>query len=156
MNRAGRFDSSYKIENPSEEMRRRYFASKNLKNILGKFDLNKYKHGNEKDMIELFVAHTDDMPMANLKETITSVAYLLVSGDEKYIERAIEKVTNRVHGNRENHINSHNQYMNQAKFNLPELPMFKPEKKHKKKKSIPDKKEKKKEERIKLKLKRKK
>lgn len=106
MNRAGRFDHSYKIENPTKEMRRSFFKSKDLGKILSGYQVykNPTKGDKKKDIVELFVSHTDNMPMANLKEMITVVCYALLHDPKIPIEEALINAEKEIIENRAQHI----------------------------------------------------
>lgn len=124
MNRCGRFDRTYKIENPSEEMRRLFYKSRNLADLFSLYDFTKNKKGTEKDIIELLVRETDDFPMSTLKEIITSSAYLLASGEESTIKKAIIESVSTIKNSRATHAQSHNNFLNhkammQGNVNMP-------------------------------------
>lgn len=110
MNRAGRFDRTYKIDNPSERVRRLFFESKKLDEI---FDYYKvFKDDSKPDtlegIIDLFVSHSDGLPMANLKELITSTAYLLAAKDDMSVEEAVTICYNTIINARMGHIDAYN------------------------------------------------
>lgn len=118
MNRSGRFDRSYKIDNPSEQTRRLYFESRNIDILLSEHPVySESEEDTSKSVIDLFTEYSHDMPMANLKELITSVSYLLASNSNKTIKDAIVEVSNIISGNRESHIKSHENY--ECKKNKP-------------------------------------
>lgn len=110
MNRSGRFDRTYKINNPSKKTRKIFFESRKLGELLSGYDLTRNEKGSTKDIIDAFVKYSDDMPMASLKEIITSTSYLLASGEYDTIKEALKQASSTICSNRENHINSHNQY----------------------------------------------
>lgn len=109
MNRSGRFDRTYEIKNPSENTRRLYFKSRKLGKLLSYYKT--YKDDNKPDsndgVIELFVQHSDGVPMANLKELITSTSYLLASNDNMSIEEAITKCHENISATRDQHVQSY-------------------------------------------------
>lgn len=112
MNRSGRFDRSYKIENPSEEMRRIYFQSKDIARLLEGHPIfkDKTKEGTEKDIVELLVKYTNDLPMASLKEVLTSTKYNLAIGEVTSIEEAAESAYNAIAGSKNEHAVVHNDH----------------------------------------------
>ena len=122
INRSGRFDRSYKIENPSEKMRRLFFKSKKLNKILSYYKV--YRDDNKQDtddaIINLFVKHSEGLPMANLKELVTSTTYMLAMNEHMSIEEAIEKVHDNIVNTRTEHVNAYN-----ARYNPPS-PMPRP------------------------------
>ena len=110
VNRAGRFDRTYKIDNPNKNARRLFFESKHLDKILSDFELRKGHKGNLKEIIDTFVKYSDDIPMASLKEIITSTAYSLAYNEEKYIENAVKKAYNFMMESRNKHKRMHDAY----------------------------------------------
>lgn len=93
MNRSGRFDRTYKIDNPSENTRRAFFQSRNIGELLSEYKVYNDDSITDTDegVIDLFVKHSHDLPMASLKEVMTSTRYLLASNTEMAIEEAVEK-----------------------------------------------------------------
>lgn len=101
VNRSGRFDRSYEIGNPDEEVRREFFKSKGAHKILEGHPLYKNgTNGSGKEIIELLVNYTEGFPMANLKELLTSVCYKLVNSNS-CIEEAVEEVSKQILESRE-------------------------------------------------------
>lgn len=119
MNRAGRFDRTYKIDNPSETMRRLFFESRKLGKILSYYKVFKddRKEDSDKAIIDLFVENSKDMPMANLKEVITGACYLLASNNDMSVEEAVTSTYNNILSTRAEHTDAYNQ---QAQFNRPQ------------------------------------
>lgn len=111
MNRSGRFDKAYEIPNPSKETRKLFFESRNVDTILDKFKTN------DEDIVKLFVKYTEGLPMASLKEIITSVNYSLVSDSENEltIEKAIELACEKIKGSKLEHIKAHNKFKESSK-----------------------------------------
>lgn len=118
MNRAGRFDKTYKIGNPSKEARRLYFENRKISQILSDFKLRKNYKGTDKEIIKTFVKYSDKLPMASLKELLTNVSYMLIYEEEKYIEDAVKKAYSTIVDARENHMAMHesNTFNNMAKL----------------------------------------
>lgn len=104
MNRSGRFDRTYKIENPSDVTRRLYFESRGVE------ELFEDRNPSQGDIVSLFVKSSEGLPMANLKELITSVAYTLAT-TELTLKDAIEQVSETIKGNRDSHIQAHSTYL---------------------------------------------
>ena len=117
MNRAGRFDKSYNIGNPSKEVRRLFFESRNIDKLLKGYKLTKDNKGSKNEIISAFVNNSKDLPLASLKELITSVSYMLVYNEEKYIENAIKKVYKNMIESRQQHLQNHNMYNQQNMMN---------------------------------------
>lgn len=119
MNRSGRFDRTYKIENPSENTRRAYFESRNIGELLSEYKT--FKDDSKKDsneaVVELFVKYSDGLPMASLKELMTSTQYLLAGNEDMSIEEAIEETYNRLTQSKQEHATAHNKYRNAIKNN---------------------------------------
>lgn len=112
MNRSGRFDRTYKINNPTEAMRRMYFESRDVDLILS--DYHVYRNTDEDKsltVIDLFVKYSEDLPMANLKELITSTCYLLATKEDITVNEAIQQSSERIKGNRKDHVDSHNEFI---------------------------------------------
>jgi DNA replication protein DnaC len=111
MNRPGRFDRTFKIDNPSETLRRLYFENKKLTKILGKYKIfSKKKSDDKENILKLFVDNSKDLPMASLKELITSTSYLLANTEDLSIEEAVTKTYDLMSKNRSEHIEQHNTY----------------------------------------------
>lgn len=93
INRSGRFDRTYEIGNPSDRVREVYFKSKNIPSLLSSFKIHK-ENSENKDLgiIDLFVKYTDDFSMANLKEFMISVQYMLAAKKVNSIEDAVIEV----------------------------------------------------------------
>ena len=117
VDRAGRFDKSYKIENPGENTRRLFFESRKLEQILSDFNLSENHKGNKDEIIDTFVKYSKEIPMASLKEIITNTAYMLAYGEEFFIENAVKKVYTTMINSRNNHAKMHNAY-NRRKENM--------------------------------------
>jgi len=112
MNRSGRFDRTYKIDNPSENIRRAFFQNRNIGKLLSEYKV--YKDDNKPDsdnaVIELFVKYSDNLPMANLKEIMTGTKYLLACNNDLTIEEAVETTYNILTKNKNEHVKSFNTY----------------------------------------------
>lgn len=113
MNRSGRFDRTYKINNPSEATRRAFFESRNVGELLSEYKV--FKDDSKKDtnegVVELFVKHSNDIAMASLKEILTSTQYLLAANEDMSVEEAVEKVYNDLTETRRQHAEAHDAYM---------------------------------------------
>jgi len=112
LNRSGRFDRTYKIDNPSEEVRWKFFESRNIGELLSEFKVYKddSKPDTDEGIVELFVKYSEGLPMANLKELITSVQYRLVTNPDMSIEEALETSHHSLIESRNEHISNHNEY----------------------------------------------
>jgi ATPases of the AAA+ class len=118
MNRGGRFDVTFHIENPSNKTRKKFFESKNLRKLFEDHKLNDQKHGNDRDIVNLFVKHTKGLPMASLKEVLTSTAILLASHTCETIQEAITKSSSTLTENRQEHAKSHNNFKMNKQMNM--------------------------------------
>lgn len=109
MNRSGRFDRMFKIDNPSEATRKKYFESREVGDILKGYKVYKddKKEVTEDSIVDLFVQHSTDLAMASLKEVITSTAYALASNKEMSIEEAIETTHSTLTENKAEHAKMH-------------------------------------------------
>ena len=106
MNRSGRFDRTYKIDNPSELTRRYYFESRKIGDILAEYKTFKNDNIPDSDdgVVELFVKYSEGFPMASLKELMTTVRYILAGNQELTIEEALEKAREVLISSREEHL----------------------------------------------------
>jgi hypothetical protein len=120
MNRSGRFDRTYKIDNPNETTRKLFFESRKIHELLSEYKVYKDddKPDNKQGVIDLFVKNSENLPMANLKELITSVSYLLAaSNNNMSIEEAVSKSYNSLIRSRSEHMESVMNYNNQLRMN---------------------------------------
>lgn len=117
MNRSGRFDRTFKINNPSEQTRRLYFESRAVGLLLSDYHVFRDDEDKSRTVTDLFVEYSEGLPMANLKELITSVSYLLATKEDITVKEAIEETASRVKGNREEHSASHDEYSARAIWN---------------------------------------
>lgn len=110
MNRSGRFDRTYKIDNPSESTRRMYFKSRKLSKLLSYYKVFKddSKPDTDDGIIDLFVKNSEGMPMANLKELITSTCYTLALNQDMSIEEALTTTYDNIVTTRQEHVQSYN------------------------------------------------
>jgi ATP-dependent 26S proteasome regulatory subunit len=118
MNRSGRFDRTYKIENPSEATRRAFFESRKVDELLEEYDVWKDENkGNKpKDIIELFVKNSHDLPMASLKEVMTGTKYLLATSQEDLsVEEAVETTYQVLTKNKQEHTEAHEARLNRRR-----------------------------------------
>jgi AAA+ superfamily predicted ATPase len=113
MNRSGRFDRTYKIDNPSDETRRAYFESKNIGELLGEYKvfIDDTFPDSDEAVVDLFVKFSKDLPMASLKEIMTGTQYALASDPNKSIEEALEATYNMLTNNKKDHKNAHDLYL---------------------------------------------
>lgn len=116
MNRSGRFDRAYNIGNPSRNTRRKFFKSKNLNKLFEDYDVYQAievcDDEREKEIINLFVDYSESLPMASLKELITSTSYMLAADPCISIEEAVIKSYNTLTGDMMSHKESHIRYGN--------------------------------------------
>lgn len=108
MNRSGRFDRTHEIKNPEESTRRLYFKSKDLGKIFDQYKVFKddSKQVYDGAIVDIFVDNSKDLPMANLKELITSTCYSLVDNIDISVEEAVISCYNNILSTRANHIKS--------------------------------------------------
>jgi len=121
MNRSGRFDRTYEVGNPSEDVRRAFYKDRNIADLLSEFKV--YKDDSKPDtddaIIELFVKYSHDLPMASLKEVMTSTQYVLANNPDMSIEEATEKTYSILIGNKKGHAEAHNKFKAKSEFKLP-------------------------------------
>jgi len=91
VNRPGRFDRMYKIDNPGQTIRQAFFRNCKLDQILSKYKIHKPDSENkELGIIDLYTKYSDGLSMANLKELLISTQYKLISDKSTSIEEALE------------------------------------------------------------------
>lgn len=108
VNRGGRFDKTYAIDNPTDNTRRLFFNGKNINTIFAKYRSPKDSTSN--DIAELFVKHSSDLPMSSLKELITIVAYILANNTDITLEQAVITASNTMKMDRNSHKESHKKF----------------------------------------------
>lgn len=113
MNRSGRFDRTYKIDNPSESTRRIFFESRKIGELLSGYQVynDPNKPGTESDVVDMFVKNSADLPMASLKEIMTGTRYVLAGRPNLSIEEAVESTYNVLTGNKKEHAEAHGAYL---------------------------------------------
>jgi hypothetical protein len=121
MNRSGRFDRTYKINNPSEATRKAFFESRNIAELLGEYKVFKDENKADSDdgVVELFVKYSDNLPMASLKEVMTGTQYLLAANEDMSIEEAVETTYKVLTDVRSEHAESHNSYKDNRRRPIP-------------------------------------
>ena len=111
VNRSGRFDRLYKIPNPNETIRRLFFRSSKINELLEGYKVHKdNSENNNLDIVELFVKYSDDLSMANLKELMISTQYMLISNRDRSIEEILEINYNLLKTIKTEHDTAHNEY----------------------------------------------
>jgi len=112
MNRSGRFDRTYKIDNPSENIRRAFFQNRNIGELLSEYKVYKDDSGSDtnKGVIELFVKYSNNLPMGSLKEIMTGTKYLLACNNDLTIEEAVETTSIILTKSKNEHVKSFNTY----------------------------------------------
>lgn len=112
VNRVGRFDRTYTIGNPSEVTRRKFFESRDIGELFAEYKAYKedFKSDTSEDVIEIFVKYSDSLPMASLKELITSTKYVLVSNPDISVEEAVEKSHHMLVESKQEHEKRHERY----------------------------------------------
>jgi GTPase SAR1 family protein len=123
MNRSGRFDRTYKIDNPSENTRRVFFQSRNIGDLLSEYKVHRDENipDTNEGTVELFVKHSHDLPMASLKEIMTSTQYLLASNEEMSIEEAVEKTYIILSSSKKEHVDAHASFKKKKSMRLNEV-----------------------------------
>jgi len=110
INRPGRFDRMFEIDNPSEPVRREYFDNSNIENILSMYTKTLPSSDNKNlSIVDLFVKYSEDLSMASLKELMVSTAYMLVSNNST-IEECLEKVSSNLKNDKNTHVEEFNKY----------------------------------------------
>lgn len=114
MNRSGRFDRTYKIDNPSESTRRAFYTSRDVGELLGEYKVFKDENKADTDdgVVELFVKYSENLPMASLKEVMTATQYILASNDSMSVEEAVESAYKTLTTNKNEHAQQHREYLN--------------------------------------------
>jgi len=112
MNRSGRFDRTYKVENPTAEVRLAYFRDRNIGELLSEYKVYKddSKPDNDEGVVDLFVKNSADLAMATLKEVMTSTQYMLAGNPDMSVEEAVEKTYNLLTTSRNEHAEAHDKY----------------------------------------------
>lgn len=112
-NRAGRFNRMYKIDDPTESTREIFFKSRNVDKLFKDYPTYKddTKDDNKKGIISLFVKFSDKLPMASLKEIITTTSYKLATCDNLSLEEALCDSYTILTTDREKHIAAHTAYL---------------------------------------------
>jgi DNA replication protein DnaC len=124
MNRSGRFDRTYRIDNPSDAVRRMFFESRKINELLGGFKVYKdsTKPVTNDSILNLCVKYSRELPMATLKEIMTSTQYTLVSNKDISIEEALKKTYDTISDVRSDHSQAHNKYKEKRQM-MPNLNM---------------------------------
>jgi ATPase family associated with various cellular activities (AAA) len=114
MNRSGRFDRTYKINNPSKATRKAFFESRQIGELLSEYKVHDDDSIPDSDeaVVDLFVKYTDDMPMASLKEIMISTQYLLASHPDMTIETAVRTTHENLTGTKQAHLEAHESFKN--------------------------------------------
>lgn len=119
MNRSGRFDRTFEIENPSEEVRRAFYTNRNIGELLSEYKV--YKDINipdtNKGVVELFVKNSIGLPMASLKEIMTGTQYVLAGNPNMTIEEAVVKTYTSLIETKTKHMESHKAYKSSSQHN---------------------------------------
>lgn len=114
VNRAGRFDRSYKIPNPNETVRRAFFNNAKIGELLRGYKI--YKNDSENTQLsitDLFVKYSVDLSMANLKELMISTQYMLITNKNISIEEALEINFKTLIENKKEHDDAYNSNVNE-------------------------------------------
>lgn len=117
MNRSGRFDRAYKIDNPNEVTRKIFFESRKIGKLLAEYKVFKdsKKPDTDEGVISLFVKYSDNLPMASLKELITTTSYMLASNTELSVEEAVSSAYNMLTNSRNEHSEMHTKFINRRR-----------------------------------------
>jgi len=102
INRSGRFDQTYRIDNPAKKTRELFFKSRDIAGLL-----RNYNNPNNEDINDIFVRYSKDLSMADLKEIITSTTYLLIDNPSLAIEEAVKKACNKLKFEKLDHLQKH-------------------------------------------------
>lgn len=108
--RPGRFDSMHKIENPTEDTRRLFFQSRNLYDLFSEYKITNNTE-QEVELVKLFVDNSAELPMASLKEIITSTSYMLLEDNTKTVEDAVTEVYKKKIDAKTKHDEEHKKYL---------------------------------------------
>jgi hypothetical protein len=112
MNRSGRFDRTYEIGDPADDVRRLYFSSRKIDELLSGY---KVYRDNDKEVtptsiLDLYVKYSDKLPMATLKEIMTGTQYMLVMNKDMSIEEALETTYNTITRTKNDHSDKHEKH----------------------------------------------
>lgn len=111
VNRSGRFDRSYEIPNPNENVRKAFFRSCKISDILKDYKVHSTNSENTNlSITELFVKYSEGLSMANLKELMVSTQYMLILDKNKSIEECLEKSYVMITKSKTDHDKSHKDY----------------------------------------------
>lgn len=108
--RPGRFDSLHEITNPTEDTRRLFFASRHLYELFSEYKISNNTE-QEVELVKLFVDNSANLPMASLKEIITSTAYKLLDDNTKTVEDAVIEVYKSKIDAKDKHEKDHQEYL---------------------------------------------
>jgi SpoVK/Ycf46/Vps4 family AAA+-type ATPase len=125
MNRSGRFDRTYEIGNPLEHTRKKFFESRKIGKLLAEYKVYNDDSIPDSDdgVVDLFVKNSQDLPMASLKELITSTSYLLAADTDMTIEDAVSKSYATLIDSRKKHLEAHQMYNQQQNEYMYRRPM---------------------------------
>ncbi len=117
MNRAGRFDRTFKIDNPDEETKREFFKSRKIAKLMREFDIfeDPDKDESNEAIINLFVENSANLPMASLKELIISTLYGLAMGKYRSVEAAVKDIYKTLISNKKEHESEHEKFNKESR-----------------------------------------
>lgn len=116
MNRAGRFDRTFQIEDPSEATRAKFFKSRKVNKLVEEFQIlptDSKETLTDDTVVELFTKASEGLAMASLKELMTATLYLLAnSANDLSVAEALDKVSETLKGSKKDHDEAHDEFMN--------------------------------------------
>lgn len=114
MNRAGRFDRKFEINDPSHQTRLGYFKHIRIDKLVSEFVMFKDTNNTQwtkESVYELFANNSEGLAMASLKEVTTATLYLLATSDNNLtVEEAVETVYKQLAGDKAEHGAMHDKY----------------------------------------------
>lgn len=109
VNRPGRFDRDYKINNPSDTLRHYFFMSRNVNELFKDYKIHSDSTDNgDLSVLELFVKHSEGLSMSNLKELMLAVQYTVIGDSIISIEDALVKSAKTLIESKEEHVRRYN------------------------------------------------
>lgn len=115
VNRSGRFDRSFYIENPNYNVRKAYFTDKGIGICLSGFKIHD-DNSTDKNLTvnELFAKYSEGMSMSDLKELMISSEYMLISEPSLSVEGVVKKTSNLLKDVKSKHVNRFNSKHNNS------------------------------------------
>lgn len=120
INRPGRFDTSYEVGNPDEEMRYTFYKGFEMDDLLKVYKYSTdVEDGEKNDILNLFVAESDGLSMAQLKELMSTVLFKIADTpvDKVYVKEIVKECATTIRGKIQEHAEKHEEYQSQKSSN---------------------------------------